>query len=402
MGGLNQQRILIDWPLTPYTGWGSYGIQLAQALISRSIAQPIVSEPIQRSSNCDLHWNLWADQIEQKSEALIIANQNDSKVIRQTNCELTIEGLGNGFVAQKFSGNHRIGVTFFERSKLPEALIDHMRKFDLVVTGSTWNQQVAELSGLKNCLMVHQGIDISRFNAIPIPKLFDRSLVIFAGGKLEARKGQDIVIEAFKKFLAYCPEALLIACWTNIADIGLSTIEASPYIRGLPRTGKAKDIHPWLVEQGIPARNVVVPTAMANSQLPSLVKQADSAVFMSRCEGGTNLMAMEALACGLPTILSNNTGHRDLLDGDIPHAIGISKNIDVDESITRFYGYDHRSMWGESNPDTLVELWCQQLKNKQEWHYRGVKGAEQMKKYSWVASMDNLIQALVQRKLLSN
>ena len=25
-----EQHALIDWPLTPYTGWGSYGIQLAQ------------------------------------------------------------------------------------------------------------------------------------------------------------------------------------------------------------------------------------------------------------------------------------------------------------------------------------------------------------------------------------
>ena len=27
------RQALIDWPLTPYTGWGGYGIQLAQALL---------------------------------------------------------------------------------------------------------------------------------------------------------------------------------------------------------------------------------------------------------------------------------------------------------------------------------------------------------------------------------
>ena len=30
-----EQHALIDWPLTPYTGWGSYGIQLAQALLEQ-------------------------------------------------------------------------------------------------------------------------------------------------------------------------------------------------------------------------------------------------------------------------------------------------------------------------------------------------------------------------------
>ena len=30
-----EQLALIDWPLTPYTGWGGYGIQLAQALLEQ-------------------------------------------------------------------------------------------------------------------------------------------------------------------------------------------------------------------------------------------------------------------------------------------------------------------------------------------------------------------------------
>ena len=30
-----EQHALIDWPLTPYTGWGGYGIQLAQALLEQ-------------------------------------------------------------------------------------------------------------------------------------------------------------------------------------------------------------------------------------------------------------------------------------------------------------------------------------------------------------------------------
>jgi glycosyltransferase involved in cell wall biosynthesis len=33
-----------------------------------------------------------------------------------------------------------------------------------------------------------------------------------------------------------------------------------------------------------------------------------------RCEGGTNLVAMEAMAAGVPSILSNNTGHGDLVN----------------------------------------------------------------------------------------
>ena len=32
---MSENQALIDWPLTPYTGWGGYGIQLAQALLEQ-------------------------------------------------------------------------------------------------------------------------------------------------------------------------------------------------------------------------------------------------------------------------------------------------------------------------------------------------------------------------------
>jgi len=37
---------------------------------------------------------------------------------------------------------------------------------------------------------------------------------------------------------------------------------------------------------------------------------------VSRCEACTNLPANEAMACGVPVILANNTGTRDLVDTD--------------------------------------------------------------------------------------
>ena len=39
---------------------------------------------------------------------------------------------------------------------------------------------------------------------------------------------------------------------------------------------------------------------LVNRQLPHLIKQADVAVFASRCEGGNNLMAMETLPVVFP------------------------------------------------------------------------------------------------------
>ena len=42
------------------------------------------------------------------------------------------------------------------------------------------------------------------------------------------------------------------------------------------------------------------------------LRAADVAVFPNRCEGGSNLVAMEAAALGVPTVLAHNTGQADL------------------------------------------------------------------------------------------
>ena len=72
--------------------------------------------------------------------------------------------------------------------------------------------------------------------------------------------------------------------------------------------------------------NVVVPGLLNSAQMASLLKQADIAVFPNRCEGGTNLVAMEAIACGIPTVLSANSGHLDLMRLGCPGVVPMPSN----------------------------------------------------------------------------
>ncbi len=63
----------------------------------------------------------------------------------------------------------------------------------------------------------------------------------------------------------------------------------------------------------VAAHQVLDLGAVPNRQLPPVLREATMGMFSSRAEGGTNLGAMECLACGVPALLSDNTGHRDLL-----------------------------------------------------------------------------------------
>ena len=53
-----------------------------------------------------------------------------------------IEALGNYKQREDFKGKFMVGVIFFERSEMPEEYIELMKKYDLIITGSKWNQMV--------------------------------------------------------------------------------------------------------------------------------------------------------------------------------------------------------------------------------------------------------------------
>jgi hypothetical protein len=52
------------------------------------------------------------------------------------------------------------------------------------------------------------------------------------GGKLELRKGQDLVVAAFRVFRQRHPEARLIVAWHNSWLGHMRTIARSPHTRG--------------------------------------------------------------------------------------------------------------------------------------------------------------------------
>lgn len=394
-----EQNALIDWPLTPYTGWGNYGIQLAQALLEQGHYEPRLLAHNDRSQHCDLHWLDALQHLESQSMPLmqqLAAAEGAGRLPVATQAPLGFSPLGNYVPPPRFSAARHVGVTFFECSRFSDRDLEILRKFDLVVSGSRWNQALLQKQGVKRARLVHQGVDTALFNAEPVPRLLKRSLVIFSGGKLENRKGQDIVIAAFRRLLNHHPDALLIAAWGNVGHVGLNTIAASPHVQGAPERGRADEIGPWLAHNGVPAANVFILPCVVNRQLPHLIKQADVAVFASRCEGGTNLMAMETLACGVPTMISSNTGHLDLLAMGFGHVLpmGQAGLGSVANEVLNAYGGDPLGLWGETDPEELLQCWLQIAADRESFYRLGRDSANAVRSLSWRESMRKLLMLL--------
>src|SRR4029077_16480719 len=122
-----------------------------------------------------------------------------------------LHALGNEILPQRKGA--RVGVIFFEYTPLSPAAVERAKHYDVIITGSTWNKEVLCAHGLTNVLTVIQGVDRSMFHPAPRRDVYPGRFLIFSGGKAEPRKGQDIVVKAFRIFARKHPEAILVKAW---------------------------------------------------------------------------------------------------------------------------------------------------------------------------------------------
>ncbi|MFH1148448.1 MAG: glycosyltransferase family 4 protein [Pseudomonadota bacterium] len=283
-------------------------------------------------------------------------------------------------VEPRARGRFNIGYTFFERSVLAREDVDNARQaFDVIVAGSTWCENVLRTHGLHNTCTIIQGVDRALFNPCGNDKsiLRDR-FVVFSGGKFEFRKGQDLVIRAFKVLQDRHEDVLLVAAWYNPWNFSLQTMSISPHITFKFEGEEYRSAMEKLITiNGIDGRKVVVLPPKPNATMAAVYKNTDCGIFPNRCEGGTNLVLMEYMACGKPAIVSNSSGHRDVAHEKNSCLLKNLKPVNITE------GNRLVAVWDEPDLDEIVD--------RMEWAYQnrgalddlGRAAAQSMETLTW-------------------
>jgi glycosyltransferase involved in cell wall biosynthesis len=311
---------------------------------------------------------------------------------------LVLHAAGNHPAAESIAGvvapkDADVTIIFFEDTRFAAADIEHLKRFRFVVCCSRWNLDVLTGLGLDNLLYRPVGVDTDLFKPGPRTERFGKDrFVIFSGGKAEFRKGQDIVLAAFKRFRERHAEALLVTAWANFWPETAKTLANSPHGTGAPSVGTDGHllIREWALDYGIPADSFITVGIRSNRAMPDLLRGIDIAVFPSRVEGGTNQVAMECMATGVPTILSANSGHLDLIS-DIP-CLALRAQ-------THSFGSESSSEYWESDADEIVEAledgYRRWTANDRRDRPAQLAPAAMSSRWTWAQRHDDLLDAIL-------
>jgi glycosyltransferase involved in cell wall biosynthesis len=376
--------VAFDWEVSSYTGWGVYGLNLALAWAQDPEIEAICTHEIDTAAlDLDaLGWltiqpclrqskEMW-DQL--KPLAGGRAAQISGPLLRGVNAGF---GEANPY-GVTLKGKPNLAVCFLETPLEPDAL-ERARAFDLVIAGCRWNEALLRAQGMERVTTILQGIDPSLFHPAPRRGLLGDRFVVFSGGKLERRKGQDLVVAAFKLFAERHPDALLIAAWRSPWPKLARSLDHSGIAAPVPfREDGQADARGWIVANGLKPSQFLDLGMAPNAAMPRILREADVALFPNRCEGGTNLVAMEAMACGVPAILAANTGHLDLIEGENCYALSRQAALTGPEA-----GVNGVAGWGESDVEEILEALERAYADREDARRRGLAGARTLSRLTW-------------------
>jgi glycosyltransferase involved in cell wall biosynthesis len=191
-------------------------------------------------------------------------------------------------------GKPNIGYAFYEEFTMPDEYVENAKKyFDILVGGSTWNKKLFESYGI-NAEAIPQGVDRRIFH--PDNKGKDERFIVYSGGKFEDRKAHYLAVRAVAEIQKKYPDIYFLAMWHNLFE-----------------PDKAKEeIKKLLKESGI--KNFIYIGLYPQEIEAQIMRSTTIGIFPNKCEGGTNLVLMEYLACGNPVIARYETGQKDVIE----------------------------------------------------------------------------------------
>lgn len=346
-----RRPILLNWQANNTYGWGLLGLNILTQWATDPEVAPLMGFPIGDADvqGIDPLRMGIIEPVARVTNSFLAALAQTGEPLLTRMQILTVEAMGNGFVRcnPERRGIRNIGRCIFEDTR-PIGAREGLAPFDAILCASNWNARMLESLCSKPVVMIHEGIDHSMF--FPGPRsgaMNPGRFYVFSGGKLEYRKAQDLVILAFREFARRHDDAVLVTAWHSPWPQLAAGFRGRLQVPLRTDESGRLEIGRWAVENGIRSEQFVELPPLANQTMPFILREMDCALQVSRAEACTNLPAKEAMACGTPVILADNTGVKDLIDAD--NCVPLRHQVPVVP-----FANSGTDGWGESSVDEIV------------------------------------------------
>jgi len=196
----------------------------------------------------------------------------------------------------------RIGWPIFELDKFTRHELHHLKNVDRLFVCSEWAKLIIHSNGINVPVdVIPLGVDPNIFykdEQVQRPYWTNDTTVFINIGKWEKRKGHEELLEAFNR--AFRPED----------NVELWMMNNNPFLNASGGNQKWADKY---IGSKMGGKIKILPRVKSQAEMRVLFNQVDFGVFPSHAEGW-GLEVLELMACGVPSIATNYSGHTEYLN----------------------------------------------------------------------------------------
>lgn len=264
-------------------------------------------------------------------------------------------------------GRALVFATVCETTRLPAARLRHLQRADQLWLPTAWSQGLLVRAGLSAARLrvAPGGVDAGRFRPAPRRQAL-RAFRFLCVGKWEARKGTADLVRTFCR--TFRPEE----------PVELVMHSDNPYAPGLcVRSAVQREMQ----RAGHPAARIVVSDPVPVERLISLMQGCDAFVLPTRGESW-GLPILEAMACGLPCIVTDYGGHRAFADPANSFLIAVERMCPVEDPAAFARGEDWGE-WAQPDLDHLAHLLRFVYEHREATRAKGERARAAARRWSW-------------------
>lgn len=309
-----------------------------------------------------------------KQEPIIISSWNkpasgDDPAVESAPPSPVAPGIGLGPIERMTSvvGSRRIAYVVWETTVMPPDKVKILQSMDEVWTPSNWGRRLLVDNGIAEDRVgvVPEGVDVEKFRSAEEARGGGRPFRFLFVGKWEGRKGVELLIDAYREeFRPEEPVELVLHGW-------------NPYLPGFNLEAN--------IRRAVGGRRtppVVASRPVTEDALTRLYNSCDVFVLPTRAEGW-GLPITEAMACGLPVIVTDYSAPVDYLNDDVAYMIPVEKLVPVHDPYF-FPGGSALGVWAQPDAGALRRLMRRVYENPDEAREKGRRArAEVCARWTW-------------------